>query len=305
MPCRVRGGDRKVDLTGRKIAFFGGDRRELEVADTFHRMGAHIRCVGLPWPDDVSWVGSITEEVAAWADIWVCPVGGVDEFGNVVYSLTSKTEPPPRLTEDVIRRARPGTVLFIGRAHPFLRRMAANWNLRLAEFRERDDFAVKNAVPSAEGAIQIALGEMDTTLHQSVALVLGYGRTGSVLARMVRGIGAETYVAARHGTDLARIWSHGYRPIDIRTLPSFAADIDVAFNTVPAVVLGTDVLERMRPGTVVVDIASAPGGTDFATARRLGLKATLAPGLPGITAPRTAGRIVAETLLDIMEEMHL
>ena len=294
-----------MDLQGRRVAFFGGDRRELEVAGTFHRMGARIRCVGLPWPDDLSWVGNVTEEVAAWADLWICPVGGVDEFGNVLYSLTAQMETPPRLTEEVVRKARPGTVLFIGRAHPHLRQMAATWGLNLVEFRERDDFALKNAVPSAEGAIQIALREMDITLHQSVALVCGYGRLGSVLARMVKGIGARTHVAARHQTDLARIWSNGYIPIDIHHIGDLAPEIDVVFNTVPAMVLGPEVLEHMKPTTVIVDIASAPGGTDFAAAKRLGVKATLAPGLPGITAPRTAGRIVAETLLALMDEMHL
>lgn len=294
-----------VDLKDRRIAFFGGDRRELEVADTFHRMGAHIRCVGLPWPDDVSWVGNVTEEVAAWADMIVCPVGGVDEFGNVLYSLTGGAQPPPRLTEEVIRRTRPGTVLFIGKAHPALRLTCANWGVRLVEFRERDDFAIRNAVPSAEGAIQMAMELMDVTLHQSVALVLGYGRTGSVLARMAKGIGADTWVAVRHATDLARIYAAGYAPVDLRELAKRVPPVDIVFNTVPAPLLREDVLKAMKPGAVIVDIASSPGGTDFAAAKRLGIRASLAPGLPGITAPRTAGRIVADTLLLLMDEMNL
>jgi dipicolinate synthase subunit A len=48
---------------------------------------------------------------------------------------------------------------------------------------------------------------------------------------------------------------------------------------------------------VVIDLASAPGGTDFNAARELGLKAELAPGLPGIVAPVTAGRIIAELIV--------
>ncbi len=294
-----------VDLKGRKIAFFGGDRRELEVADTFSRMGAHVRCVGLPWPDDASWATNVTEEVTAWADVIICPVGGVDEFGHVLYTLPEMSQPPPRLTEEVVRRAKPGSVLFIGRAQPTIRQMCANWGLRLVEFRERDDFAIKNAVPSAEGAIAMAFEMSDITIHGASVLVTGHGRTGSVLARMLHGIGARTTVAVRHTTDMARVWAAGHVPIDVRELRERVGTFDMIFNTVPALILNDEVVRRMNPRVVIVDIASAPGGTDFATARQLGIRARLAPGLPGITAPRSAGRILGETLLTLMDEMNL
>lgn len=293
-----------ADLKGRRIALFGGDRRELEVADIFHGMGAQIRSVGLPWPDPVSWVGNVTEEVANWAEIVVCPVGGADEFGNILYTLTLDT-PPPRLTEEVMRRAGPGTVIFIGKALPPLRQLCVNWGVTLVEYRERDDFAIKNAVPSAEGAIQMAMDATDFTLHQCVALVLGHGRTGKVLARMLRGIGSDTWVAARHPVDLAEIYGAGYRAIELRDLQRQIPGVDLVFNTIPALILREEILAAMKPGAVVIDLASQPGGTDFAAAKRHGIKAILAPGLPGIVAPKTAGRIVAETLLQLMDEMNL
>jgi dipicolinate synthase subunit A len=68
---------------------------------------------------------------------------------------------------------------------------------------------------------------------------------------------------------------------------------DVVFNTVPAPVLGEAALRKARPGILIIDIASQPGGTDFKAAEALGIKALLTPGLPGKAAPVSAGRILA------------
>lgn len=53
-------------------------------------------------------------------------------------------------------------------------------------------------------------------------------------------------------------------------------------------------LERVSKDAVIIDIASIPGGTDFEYAELLGIKAQLAPGLPGMVAPKSAGKILAQ-----------
>jgi len=62
----------------------------------------------------------------------------------------------------------------------------------------------------------------------------------------------------------------------------------------------------MPSRAVIIDLASKPGGTDFRYAERRGIKALLAPGLPGIVAPKTAGRIMADCLGRLlMEDLRL
>ena len=62
------------------------------------------------------------------------------------------------------------------------------------------------------------------------------------------------------------------------------------------------VLAALRPGSLIVDLASRPGGTDFAAARRLGLTALHALSLPAACAPETAGEFVAQTVCEILRE---
>ena len=61
-------------------------------------------------------------------------------------------------------------------------------------------------------------------------------------------------------------------------------------------------LAALRPGSLIVDLASRPGGTDFAAARRLGLTALHALSLPAACAPETAGEFVAQTVCEILRE---
>jgi dipicolinate synthase subunit A len=288
-------------LDGVRVAILGGDRRELVVADRLAAAGADVRAVGLPWPDPVSYTANRLEDAVAWADVVVAPVGGTDEVGHIAYTIVAEGEfPGPRLTEDVVARMRAGTLLVIGSARPPLEELCARYGVRLVAYRERDEFAILNSIPSAEGAIALAMEASDLTVHGSESAVLGYGRLGTVLASMLRGLGAHTTVVARSQAERARAVAAGHRGVAFPDLPEVAARADMVFNTVPAPVLGQAVLERLDRHAVVIDLASAPGGTDFAAAKRMGVRARLAPGLPGLVAPRTAGDIEADMVLSIL-----
>lgn len=292
------------DLAGVKAGIIGGDRRELEVAGIFHGLGAQVRAVCLPWPDDVRYVSNVLEEVLAWADLLLAPVGGVDKFGQVAYTIVDGAQSPPRLTAESLRHVQPGTPLFIGIGTAEMRRVCGECGVLLMEFRERDEFAWRNAVPTAEGAVDMAIRLTDRTLQGAQVLVLGFGRSATALAHTLWAMGARVKVVARTAVDRARAYALGLSAHPPSELKQLVARADIVFNTVPAVVLREDILQQMRQGAVIVDIASAPGGTDFAAARRLGLSAHLAPGLPGIIAPATAGRIVAQTVLDLWFELQ-
>ena len=81
-----------------------------------------------------------------------------------------------------------------------------------------------------------------------------------------------------------------------------ALGFDVVFNTIPAVILTHDLLSELPEHCVIIDIASMPGGVDFAAARTLSKKVIHALSLPGKVAPITAGRAIRDVLYKIMNE---
>ncbi len=77
---------------------------------------------------------------------------------------------------------------------------------------------------------------------------------------------------------------------------------DLVINTIPAKVVTSNVLTEMKQHAFILDLASKPGGVDFDYAEKRGLKAMLVPGLPGMVAPKTSGKILAEVLSDLLLE---
>ncbi len=109
-------------------------------------------------------------------------------------------------------------------------------------------------------------------------------------------------VCARRAEQRALAESLGLRGAELARLAALAPAFDTVVNTIPAPVLTEPVLAALRPGSLIVDLASKPGGTDFAAAQRLGCKAIHALSLPAACAPDTAGEAVARTVLTILQE---
>ena len=170
------------------------------------------------------------------------------------------------------------------------------------DFLSREDFSVRNAVPTAEGAIQIAMENMSVTLHAARCLVIGYGRIGKILARMLRGLGAEVSVSARRAGDMAWLLAEGHAALDTTRLDGALSGFDVIFSTVPTLILGHPRLLELKKECLLVDLASPPGGIDKAAAGRLGLTCIHALSLPGIVAPQSAAGILRDTLYAILRE---
>ena len=160
-----------------------------------------------------------------------------------------------------------------------------------------------NAVPTAEGAIQIAMEELPITIHGARALVIGYGRLGRALSQRLAGLGAKVSVAARKFADLAWAESCGYGIEHTGQLEGWLCCYDLVVNTVPARILSEEDLEDLRPGCLVIDLASKPGGVDLEAAARLGVKVIWALSLPGKVAPVTAGKSIKITIYNILHEL--
>jgi dipicolinate synthase subunit A len=162
--------------------------------------------------------------------------------------------------------------------------------------------AIYNSIPTVEGAIMMAIQHTDFTIHGSQVAVLGLGRVGMSTARGFQALGAKVKVGARKSEDLARITEMAMAPFHINELANNMIDVDIVINTIPHQVLTASVLAKMPVHTLVIDLASKPGGTDFRYAEKRGIKALLAPSLPGIVAPKTAGKILANALSKLISD---
>jgi len=203
---------------------------------------------------------------------------------------------------EVLDAMAPGQLLCAGRASSALQALSQDRQLRLQDYFAREELAIANAVPTSEGAIQIAMEELPITLHSARCLVIGSGRLGKVLVRQLQGLGAKVSVAARKYADLAwaQVWGCGVERSE--ELVGWLCAYDLIVNTVPAPVLGREELTGLKPGCLIIDLASKPGGVDFDAAADLGVRVIWALSLPGKAAPVTAALAVKATLYNILRE---
>ena len=170
------------------------------------------------------------------------------------------------------------------------------------DFLSREDFAILNAIPTAEGALELAMSKMPVTLHGSQTLVVGYGRIGKLLCKNLLALGAHVTASARKDSDFSWMDAHGVRPVHTMKLDGILHRYDAVFNTIPHLTLTSARLREAKPSCVVIDLASAPGGTDFKAAERLGLCCHWALSLPGKCAPESAARYMRLVLERILSE---
>lgn len=173
-----------------------------------------------------------------------------------------------------------GALVLGGQCSDTVKQWFETAGMTMEDYLQREELCLSNAVPTAEGAIQIAMEETVSTLHGASALIVGYGRIGMALAPRLRALGMDVTVCARRCDTRALAEMNGFRAVPLTALADAAVKSNLVCNTVPALLLTEKVLKALPPEALVVDLASRPGGTDFSAAKRLGTRVVWALSLP-------------------------
>lgn len=151
----------------------------------------------------------------------------------------------------------------------------------------------ENAAITAHCALQVAMERLPITFQECPVLVIGWGRIGKCLVRLLRLLGAKVTVAARKESDRALITALGYHSIDLDGDPDLSS-FRVIFNTADAQVLTPAKLSNCRNDCLKIDLASTRGieSADAVWAR----------GLPNAQAPESSGNLIAKIILKEVTE---
>ena len=286
--------------TPMRFSVIGGDIRQANLAGLIANDGHTVSLFGVEsrLADSSVQTAESLKHALSDADCVVLPIPVTHEAGVI----NAPTLLRPHTLEELVSLSRPEQMLVGGRVPAELFRLGRAAGLHVLDFLKRADFAIRNAVPTAEGALQIAMENTQITLHGARCLVIGYGHIGHVLAGHLAALGAKVTVSARKQSDFAQIETAGFSCLETGRLNGHLAGFDIVFNTVPDIVLAANRLRELPRSCLCIDLASTPGGIDFDEAHRLGIHCIWALGLPGKVAPRTAGVILRDTLYHIMKE---
>ena len=306
-----------------RFAVIGGDlrmthlcRRLTEAGYTVSTLGCGQDCLPdgepLPHRDEegrlrvCTSLGGVTEQ----ADVLILPLPATRDGDTVCCPREPACTVPLQAIAELMIHA-PRLLLFGGRLPKEFMDAAEKMGIsksRITDYYDSEVLQLRNAYLTAEAALMTAMELTDRAIQGTEVAVLGYGRIGKYLSRLLHGLGADVTVCARREESLVEAAAAGCRPLlmsdalPLGGLAPLCRGHAVLFNTIPAHVLHRDLLMGLERNTLLMDLASAPFGVSDgdvrgATAER-GLRYLRLPSLPGSYAPRDAGRIIAECILE-------
>lgn len=308
------------------FSVLGGDLRQSYLAAYLCNLGQEVTAFAVPaLPDSLSYCpypAINLREALAGARLVVCPIplSRDDESLAVTEpepAAFGKNQPPAAAKQghglslkELLDEMSPGQVL-VGGAFPESFALACHQKqISTVDLLQDEDFLRANAALTAEGLLAVLLRNTPFSLTGRKTLLLGYGRCGQEIARLLTAFSMKLWVLEKDEALLSQALTRGH--------PAFASpkheedaalglsepespmDFDFVINTVPARVLSPALLAQLPARCRLFDIASAPFGFDSETARTLGLSYVRCPGLPGRWMPQTAGEMMGKTILERM-----
>ncbi len=304
-----------------KIGVIGGDLRQLTVSSRLAADGAECAVWGIGGGDGPAyellkkrvefgnavkcgdWMSAVTG-----SKVLILPLPMTRD--GVRLNVTPTDDPATipnydlRLTE-LINRTEENSLILGGKIPPSFSRLCTEKRIRVFDYYESEEFQIKNAVPTAEGAIAVAMRALPITLAETKCAVVGYGRIGRTLAGRLTGLSTDVTCVARSTKDLSWAFCDGCHTIDLERFRENPVSFDVIFNTVPHMIFDRSLLQKINKSTLFIELASMSGGVDLQSAEELGIKVIKALSLPGKCSPESAGRIIYDSVSSILREEGL
>lgn len=281
--------------TAEKFLIIGGDSRQLYIADYLEKYGKSVEIYALP--EITRKCVKDIKQAVDYCDSIIFPLPLTKDNKNI-FSIVSMKETMDEIFNFIIKEK----IIFAGMVSKSIEAKIKNKGAIIYDYFKREDVTLMNTVPTAQGIIKVIIDNINFTIHSSKCAVFGYGRVAKVTADILSSLGAHVTVCARKSSDIALAEINRMQGCMISDFHKIASDYDIIVNTVPSAVINRKILENVKSDCLIIDVASAPFGTDFASAYEFGINAIQCPSLPGKVAPKTAGKIIADGILNILKE---
>lgn len=286
-----------------KIAVLGGDRRQIYALARLARGKRRVSVCGLPRETVCSLCGSEVdfadgvEDALEGASVILLPFPASTDGVRINCPLDTGSVLADVKLVSVIKLAKRGALIIGGKLPlPFVL-AARDQDLAVVDLLESDDFEIKNAYITAEAALSVAMNSLSKNINGTKIAVTGFGRISKHLCRLLDLLGVSVTVCARRPSDLAFAETLGYDTQMIageRWCDSLVGGYDIIYNTVPSRIFDRSFLESVDKKTLLIELASVPGGFDIAAAQDFSANISWALSLPGKYAPESAGMLIAE-----------
>ncbi|MFW5780353.1 MAG: NAD(P)-dependent oxidoreductase [Bacillota bacterium] len=225
--------------------------------------------------------------------------GGIIADGRKVYIFSLAKE----LELNQVEELEKGSIVFARVSDFKVKSILNDKGIKQFNFLDDNRFLMKNAYITAEGALSEIIQKTKVTIMNMPILILGYGRIGKCLARMLKALNAKVTVASKPEKELAEAEVVVENTIELDNLSQCISSFKVIVNTIPLKIIKGELVGLISEDTFILDLASKPGGVDFMEIKGRGLSAFHFLGVPGKISPQTAAEYLKESLIRSLKEI--
>ena len=278
----------------RNFVIIGGDKRQKYLKDYLVGKGYDVSSYGLfDWDDDTDKLkGMIGEE-----SVVILPLPATRNDKTIVMPFSKREISIDRL----ISLLGKGNIVVGGIIKGELLSRLRETEIPFVDYYD-NDFVEKNAVLTAFGALKILLEHIDFALPLGKYAITGYGRVSRETALLLTALSCDVTVFARNSSQRDDAMIKGCKAKPLSSLVTESHNFDIVINTVPFCIIDEETISNMNKNCKIIELASAPYGLDFDTARKYSIDVVKAFGLPGKYTPKTAGEIIGKRIEEYLHK---
>ncbi len=280
------------------ICFIGGDERQKYAAINLSEY-INVNVAGDIFNNTVRGNGNIK--------FFDNPLKAIHESNAIILPLPAAAVEKNVSISDIITNSESRLILG-GKFSPYFKNVIETAQIKYKDYYEDESFTIKNAFLTAEGAAHLAMSSTKSSLRFSKCAIIGYGRIGKALSSILKAFNSDVTVCARREETLALAEENGLKTQKIlsdHALSGIEKSFDIIFNTVPERIISNEILLAIPSKTVLIELASMPGGFDPDIASQCELTFVDGRGIPGKYAPSAAGKILSETIIHYLKQEEI
>jgi len=212
---------------------------------------------------------------------------------NINFPITNQTIPIKSINELLFD----DSIIFTGNSNKELESVCVKH--KIIDYYS-EEFAIMNAIPTAEGVMRIILKESQSKLFGMNILVLGAGRTAKAITKLLISFDANVTGLARSNDELAFMKKIGASIFNISELSTLLSEFNIIINTIPFSILTDENIELLKRDALLIDIASVSVVESVHKIKKRGIKYIHALGLPGKFSPVSSGKIIADSIMSYL-----
>ena len=145
----------------------------------------------------------------------------------------------------------------------------------------------------------------DFAIENSEILILGYGNCGTNIGKKLNALGGKVTFYDHTEIHLIGARANGFKTVQLEDFDTHLNKFDIIINTVPQPILSDKHYSLLSKNTVLFDVSSQPFGFNKDLTCKNHLSLITCPGIPGATAPKNAGELIAKSIISYLERTEI